>query len=139
MIIPNNVLAATISRGSILHSNTFVGIDHGKFFVIIGEDDEHVAGFFYINSNVHPLLDNKPEQFAMQYIIRPGDYKFLHHDSFINASSIQKIAKSELIDSISCNETQIIDSLKPPHLEELLDLLRESPLYSPSVKRTYFY
>ncbi len=41
MILPDSLL---IKRGVILHSTIFEYIDHGKFFVIIGEDEENYIG-----------------------------------------------------------------------------------------------
>ena len=55
MILPNSLL---IKRGVILHSTIFEYIDHGKFFVIIGEDEENYIGLFFINSK-HKLLQSQ--------------------------------------------------------------------------------
>lgn len=44
MILPDSVL---IKRGVILHSTIFEYIDHGKFFVIIGEDEDNYIGLFF--------------------------------------------------------------------------------------------
>ena len=50
MEIPVGAIANSIGRGDILLSE-FDGIDHRKFFVVMGVSEEKVCGFFFINSN----------------------------------------------------------------------------------------
>lgn len=45
---------AVIKRGTILHSDEFDYVDHGKMFVVMGEDDTQLYGFFFINSDINP-------------------------------------------------------------------------------------
>lgn len=139
MEIPLDTLAGSIGRGSILHSTMFEDIDHGKFFVVIGVSAEHVAGFFYINSRIHPALESKPEQYAMQYPLRKRDYAFLHHDSFLCATSIIKIGRNALAQTVAAGRTQIIDQMHSDHLQELLAALRASRLFSKRDKAQFFY
>lgn len=82
MDLPVEVYNEIIERGTILHSDIFADIDYGKFFVIIGVDENYVAGFFFINSNINRAIWDKPEQMEMQYLMRPCDYGFLRHDFF---------------------------------------------------------
>lgn len=56
MDFPVDSIASQIKRGTILHSNMFENIGHGKFFVVIGVTEEYIAGFFFINSNVHKSI-----------------------------------------------------------------------------------
>lgn len=86
MDLPISLLENSIQRGTILHSTIFENIDHGKFFVVMGVTQEYIAGFFFINSNIHRSLFDKPEQLALQYPLRHSDYKFLDHDSFLCAT-----------------------------------------------------
>lgn len=74
MELPQKLTESVICRGAILHSTQFDDIDHGKFFVVIGVSQDCVVGFFFINSNIHPALRNRPEQLAMQYPMRRKDY-----------------------------------------------------------------
>lgn len=73
------VVEHTIERGTILHSDTFDGIDHGKFFVIIGISDDYVAGFFFINSAIHRSLYNKQAQLELQYPMKASSKKKNDH------------------------------------------------------------
>ena len=89
MDIPVDIIAASgIQRGTILHSTLFEYIDHGKFFVIVGVTKDYVAGFFFVNSNINKYIWSKPEQLAMQCVLRHSNYDFLNYDSFLSAVKI---------------------------------------------------
>lgn len=96
MEIPSSLIESKLNRGTILHSTMFEEIDHGKFFVIIGVSQEYVAGFFFINSRVNIHIEDKQAQLDMQYPLRKNDYGFLHHDSFLCATKIEKIERTKL-------------------------------------------
>lgn len=128
-----------VSRGAILHSTMFRTIDHGKFFVVIGVSKDMVAGFFFINSEINKHLEKKPEQFAMQYPLRCGDYSFLKYDSFVSAIEIKQIPCGRISASIKSGETTIIDNLRKEHLDELLEAARNSKLFSKIEKRMFLY
>lgn len=130
-------VSLVIQRGCILHSTMFEGIDHGKFFVIIGEKDDYYAGFFFINSNINPI-NQKPEQMKMQYLLRPADYDFLTHDSFLCCTEVTPIAKSKLANSINRGETTTKGMLIQEHIDEVLSMVRNSKLFSKSEKETFF-
>lgn len=139
MDLPETLIGETVRRGQILHSEIFDNIDHAKFFVVIGVTDDEVAGFFYINSRVNSLVNRKPEQLAMQYPIYAKDYGFLRYDSFICATNIVTRPKHILTRSISEGKTTFIDSLKAEHLNELLEKVRKSRLFSKYEKKRFFY
>lgn len=73
MDLPVSLITDVIRRGTILHSYMFEEIDHGKFFVVIGINEEFVAGFFFINSRINIHLEGKPEQLNMQYPLRRSE------------------------------------------------------------------
>ena len=92
MDIPAEILAENgIKRGVILHSNIFDDIGHGKFFVVVGVTKDYIAGYFFINSNIHKYIQSKPEQLDMQYIMKHNDYDFLRYDSFLSAVKVNEI------------------------------------------------
>lgn len=128
-----------IQRGTILLSSIFEEIDHSKYFAVMGISDDCVAGFFFINSNIHPSLLHKPEQFAMQYPLKHCDYSFLKYDSFLCATNILTKKRKDLAESIKREKTSIIGDLKEEHLEEILDMVRKSKLFSKIDKKKYFY
>ncbi len=62
MELPTVLIEKVVMRGQILHSDIFEGIDHAKFFVVIGVSEDAIAGFFYINSEINRHINTKPEQ-----------------------------------------------------------------------------
>lgn len=138
MEIPAKLIENSIKRGTILHSTIFEEIDHGKFFVVIGVYEDSIAGFFFINSNIHPSLFKKPEQLAMQYPLKCADYGFLKYDSFLCATNILVKDRSELAESIGQGVTAIVGEMKRNHLEEVLDMVRVSKLFSKKEKECFF-
>lgn len=138
MEIPTAILEnIAIKRGSILHSRIFDYIDHGKFFVIIGVSNDCVAGFFFINSNINKAIENKPEQYAMQYPLPHRYYSFLRYDSFISATDIIKIPQKDLVASIRDGKTTIVGEMMQEHLDDLLEKARQSRLFSKREKESF--
>lgn len=128
-----------IRRGTILHSYSFVQtIGHGKFFVVIGVSQAQVTGFFFINSQINRVLQDKPAQLALQYPIFPKDYPFLSHPSFICATEISKIPLSDIQTLIHNGQASIKGSLLPEHLAELLKAVRQSRLFTVREKKDFF-
>lgn len=139
MELPNTLIEATVTRGSILHSTIFEEIDHGKFFAVMGITDGMVAGFFFINSRIHPALQSKPEQFAMQYPLLKSDYDFLRYDSFLCATVLLKIPLSKLAESIVIGQTSLVSKLTEIDLNFVLEACRQSKLFSKKEKLQFFY
>lgn len=139
MELPISVLENSIERGTILHSTMFENIDHGKFFIVMGITREYIAGFFFINSNIHRSLFKKPEQLAMQYPLKHVNYTFLDYDSFLCVTDIQKRRREDIAKSMSEGITSIVGSLQKDHLQEVLEMVRQSKLFSNKDKRDFFY
>ena len=139
MELPYSIIEKQIKRGTIMHSTMFKNIDHGKFFVIIGVTDSYIAGFFFVNSNINVHLENKPKQFAMQYPMRKKDYAFLHHDSFLCATEIEQISRTELVQTMCDGITTIKGEMKSEHITELLERARESGLFSKIEQKQFLY
>ncbi len=127
-----------IRRGAILHSEMFEDIGHGKFFAVIGVSAGKVAGFFFINSRIHPVIMRRPAQLAMQYQLRRRDYSFLRYDSFLCATVIQEIPVERLAASAASGETTHVGQLTAEDLAAVLEACRASDLFSNSAKRKYF-
>ena len=139
MEIPYIAIEKSIDRGTILHSNIFENIGHGKFFVVIGVYENRIAGFFFINSNIHPSIFKKKEQLSMQYLLKKNDYPFLRYDSFLCATNIITRDCKDLVESIKNNKTSIIGKIKDCHIEEILEMVRNSRLFSKMDKQHFFY
>lgn len=113
MEVPVDIIVDNgIERGVILHSTMFEYIDHGKFFVVIGVTQDYIAGYFFINSNIHKAVMSKPEQLNMQCILKRSDYKFLRYDSFLSAVRIEKVSCTRLAETLKNGETVIVAHMK---------------------------
>ena len=139
MQLPEILYDTVIKRGQILHSENFVDIGYGKFFVIMGITDDSIVGFFFINSNINKYLFNKPELLAMQYPMRKEDYAFLRYDSFLCATKILKLNKQDIVSGLQNGTVQIISQLIQEHLDDVLTMVRNSDLFKEREKRLFFY
>ena len=138
MEIPVKLIESRIARGDILLSE-FDGIDHQKFFVVMGITEDKVCGFFFINSNIHPAIFNKQEQLNMQYPLLHRDYSFLKYDSFLCASSVIERRLTEISNGIKNGTTTIIGKMREMHLTEVLEMARASKVISDRHKQMFFY
>jgi hypothetical protein len=138
MDIPVTLVEGSISRGDILLSE-FDGIDHRKFFVVMGVSKDKVCGFFFINSNVHPAIFNKQEQLNLQYPMLHRDYEFLKYDSFLCASSVIERKLIDIAEGIKEGTTSIIGKMKDEHVSDVLEMVRTSKVISERHKKIYFY
>lgn len=128
-----------IGRGTILHSDKFEDIDHGKLFVIMGEDEENCYGFFFINSEIDRMIQNKKILFDMQLPLKRLNYKdILKYDSFLDCHELSYISKPKLLAEFQSGEVQRRGSLADSDLEIVLDVVRESTLFSEYEKETVF-
>ena len=139
MDLPIQLLQQGIRRGSVLLSESFEDINHAKFFAVIGFYEDIIAGFFFINSRIHPILQAKPEQFAMQYQLRKKDYDFLRYDSFLGANELLTRSVSDLVNTMQIGQTSIVGQLTNEDLTTILEACRASKLFSPKEKKQFFY
>ncbi len=140
MDFPVDSIASQIKRGTILHSNMFENIGHGKFFCSHWRYGRIYSRFlFFINSNVHKSIFGKQEQLSMQYPLRHSDYGFLKYDSFLCASNIIKRHRNYIAHSIVNGETEFVGNLREEHLNDVLEMARCSRLFSKIDKKRFFY
>jgi len=134
--------AELIERGSVFVSKELFqndNIDHDKFFVIIGEDNDNYVGYFFINSNIHFHIKSTQDFMDMQMPIKRSNYpKFLKYDSFIGCHDLKKVSKERLTEHIKTGTAEFRDMLKQNDLELLLENTRRSKLFSKKEKETYF-
>ncbi len=137
MEIPVSLVEESISRGDILLSE-FDGIDHRKFFVVMGVSEDKVCGFFFINSNIHPAIFNKQEQLNLQYPMLHRDYPFLKYDSFLCASSVIERRIADISEGIRSRTTAVIGRMKDEHIANVIHMVRASKVISERHKQMYF-
>ena len=138
MELPVSLIESSIGRGDILLSE-FDGIDHQKFFVVMGVSEDKVCGFFFINSNIHPAIFNKQEQLNLQYPLLHRDYEFLKYDSFLCASSVIERKLSDITEGIKNRTTTVIGKMKEEHVTDVVEMVRASKVISERHKRLFFY
>lgn len=138
MEIPVTAVVDSIKRGDILLSE-FDGIDHRKFFVIMGVSEDMICGFFFINSNIHPAILNKQELLNLQYPLLHRDYEFLKYDSFLCASNVIERRVVDISTGILNRTTQVIGRMKEEHIQDILMMVRASNVISERHKIRYFY
>ena len=137
MEIPVTAIADSIKRGDILLSE-FDGIDHRKFFVVMGVSEDKICGFFFINSNIHPAIFNKPEQMNLQYPLRHQDYPFLKYDSFLCASSVIERKVSDISEGIQNRTTSVVGRMKDEHINDVVEMVKASKVISERHKKMFF-
>lgn len=120
-------------------SDCFEDIDHAKFFAVIGVFEDRIAGFFFINSRIHPIIESKPESFAMQYPLRKCNYDFLCYDSFLGADELLTRPVADLVKSMQNGQTSIVGHLTDDDLLAILEACRNCDLFSAKEKRQFFY
>lgn len=138
MDLPISLIEKSIGRGDILLSE-FDGIDHRKFFVVMGVNEENVCGFFFINSNIHPAIFNKQELLNLQYPLLHRDYEFLKYDSFLSASNVIERKLSEISEGIKNGTTMMIGKMKEEHVADVVEMVRASNVISERHKKMFFY
>ncbi|MCL1974113.1 MAG: hypothetical protein FWG54_04765 [Bacteroidetes bacterium] len=139
MIVVDRCIELAISRGAILHSTKFDFIDHGKLFVVLGQNEERIVGFFFINSKISPFVFRNHRSFVMQMHIKRSDYpKILHYDSYIGCHELTHIPIDELVKQLMNGGAQIRGRLKEEDLNRILDEVRKSDLFTQSEKDSFF-
>lgn len=126
-----------IERGDIYHSENFPFIDHGKFFVVIGENADEVVGSFFINSNIRNFLMTKPKLLALQVGLGCEEYPFLTHNSFLDCSHIVRISKHDLSSDLESGVASYRGKLSVVDMDTVLDLIRASEVFSPADKEFF--
>lgn len=139
MELPSELVKILVERGQILYSNIFANIDHPKFFVVVGVAEDEVAGFFYINSRINTNVNTKEEQLRLQFPISKDDYEFLSHDSYISATNVVTLPRDVIVRSMQSGQTLIKGKLLDNHMNDILNKVRSSRLFSKITKDRFFY
>ena len=139
MELPSELVKILVERGQILYSNIFANIDHPKFFVVVGVTEDEVAGFFYINSRINTNVNTKEEQLRLQFPISKDDYDFLSYDSYISATNVVTLPRDVIVRSMQSGQTLIKGKLLDNHMNDILNKVRSSRLFSKITKDRFFY
>jgi hypothetical protein len=139
MDIGDMVVGMAVSRGVILHSEEFDFVNHGKLFIVLGENEESLVGFFFINSRISNYIVRNPQFHAMQMSIKRIDYPdILDYDSFVGCHELISISRTDLVNQLSCGSVQIRGVLKEHDISVMMDAVRGSDLFTQKEKDTFF-
>lgn len=128
-----------IQRGCVLHSCKFDKIDHGKMFVIVGEDCNGFYGFFFINSNINDYIKKRKLLFEMQMPLKHSSYpQFLKYDSFLDCHELHRFPKQKLEEQFGNGDARIIGQITEEDMNLILEATRESVLFSKKEKESFF-
>lgn len=108
-----------------------------KFFVVIGEDESGLVGFFFINSNINQFVQRHKLMLDMQMPIKPENYGFLKYFSYVAGHELAYISKELLISELESGRMQMKGRLTETDLDMLLDAALESPLFSEHEKQFF--
>ena len=127
-----------IRRGDIFHRYfTTTTPPKDKFFIVIGEDEGFYVGYFFINSNINDYALRNDMMRAMQLPIKPSDYPFLSHLSFVAGHQLSKLSKRELLRELYSGKAQYKGRLSDWDMEMLLGAALNSPLFSEREKEFF--
>ena len=85
-----------------------------KFVAIVCKDSK-LMGFF-INSNIRPYVQKKPDLFACQAVIEASNHKFLKYDSYVDCSNLIEFEDAQLV-----NECEPISKQAMALIKEAVD------------------
>ena len=81
-----------------------------KFVVIVCIDNTPLG--FFINSNIHPYVQNRPKLLECQILIRASDNWFLNHDSYIDCTQLYQFGDDNLVDGREIANEEIKNEIK---------------------------
>lgn len=127
-----------IKRGDIYHRFfTTTQPPKDKFFVIVGEDAEYFIGYFFINSTINAFIQRHETMWTMQFPLKPSDYPFLSHLSFVAGHQLAKLPKEELLQELYSGKAQYKGRMSEGDMGLLLNAARNSPLFSEREKEFF--
>lgn len=136
--LKGKLYATTIEKGDVYLSE-FEGIDHEKFFIVAGlSKDKVFACSVFINSNIHPFIRNRQHLLDLQVYIKKSNYKFLHHDSYVDCSSPKPFDIERFKSMVQNQKCRHKGKVNTTDLQEITDTLINSDLLSEEDIELYF-
>jgi len=127
-----------LKKGDVLLKN-FPESDHPKYFIIAGMNDTKVfVCSIFINSEIHPSLQNKPKQLKLQIPIMKAKNKFLKYDSYANCAYPIKLDGNQLASQINDGICKTIGSIDSSDLVTIQQSLIRSGLLTDEEIELYF-
>jgi hypothetical protein len=112
-----------------------------KYFFVLGCTTDHVSiASFYVNSKINLNVNNNPILVKYNIEIKPEDYPFLHHVSYLDCSKMLIRNKSEFDEIVKDRPEAIVYKLKEDQLQFLRTVIREVPTLKGKLKKNFgFY
>jgi len=126
------MLEKLLSKGSVF-AGKFKGIDHEKYFIIVGITKDVVSCCsVYINSNIPTFIQKSSKLLSLQVNIIGRKYDFLTHDSFVSCNEINEHTISDL------NYCRFIGKIDNDDFENVINTLVNSNILTNKEKLKYF-
>jgi hypothetical protein len=113
------LLKHTLSNGNVFVGD-FEGIDHKKFFIIIGISFDKICFCsVYINSNIPKYIYSNEVLLNLQVNIKGSKYVFLKHDSFVSCNTPLKYHVNDLVTWINEGNCKYVGDIDTEDLENI--------------------
>ena len=133
-----NLFKSTLTKGNVFLGE-FTGIEHKKFFIIIGlSEDKLYLCSVYINSSIPNFIYNRQELLNLQVPIKRSKYAFLKHDSFVSCNTQLKYGFADINNWIDNGKCQYIGDIDNEDLNNITSTLLESGLLTQKEIELYF-
>ena len=132
------LLKHTLSTGNVFLGD-FKGIDHKKFFIIIGLSSEKI--YFcsvYINSNIPKYIYSNKILLNLQVNIKGSKYDFLKYDSFVSCNDPLKYDVSDLVTWINNGICKYVGDIDTEDLENITTTVINSGVLKQKDIDTFF-
>jgi len=133
-----DLLKHTLSKGNVFIGK-FNGIDHKKFFIVIGLSSGKI--YFcsvFINSNIPKFIYSSEVLLNLQVNIKGSKYDFLKYDSFVSCNSLFKYDVNELVTWINEGICEYVGDIDPEDLENVTRTIIHSGLLTPKEMELFF-
>lgn len=134
----SNLFKSTLSKGNVFLGK-FGGIEHKKFFIIVGLSNEKLyLCSVYINSSIPSFILNKQELLNLQVPIKGAKYDFLKYDSFVSCNTQLKYKFSDIKSWLDNGKCQYIGDIDNEDLNNITATLIKSGLLTEKEIELYF-
>ena len=123
----------TLLEQGCVFAGRFKGIDHEKYFIVVGiSNDKVYACSVYINSNIPKFILSSQKLLNLQVNIKGAKYDFLQHDSFAACNSVQKYLSNDI------KFCRYIGKINEEDLRNITNIVINSGILTPKEINLYF-
>jgi hypothetical protein len=112
----------------------FIDPPKEKYLILACVDPESLL--FFVNSEVHPFIQSRPDLAKCQVALRASDCGFLDHDSFADCSHVIRLSHDEdILTELLNNTAGIVDQLPRHVMDDILRVVRMARTIAAADKR----